>query len=1113
MAFEIGKTYTFKQNEIVASRETGKLFFQVKDPASATPFKIKPFEFQSGKIPESLVCVYRGGDVMEQEMGSVVPAVYTVGEEYKFRVMLQEGRNGNCSLRDDLNGLTFGKMDLGRVSFARFQRIKCRVLSTDGGYLKLQYIKEQEAPRPEFKLDNVLKLSPASALGRGKIVERVMATQLFAEARTLRSARDPQWVSVAMDVVRKYLPQWVGEKPRARAPWLDRLRSVAVNLMEKSVFLNEFADEDRMRRQEELTGFVEDCEDLHSAVELIEKGDDERFIQETLDSIERTGWLYNPERKMRVMMALFTLRNSYAHDYRSKIFKVIRERHSHRQFLSVFGRGFIQMLSIYINNEGKFANPFDRNALRELIEAIAIELLLTRDEEFEQWNLHRGMLYTFAALIVDKTSSPLSEKAVAAFTERLDQPLEFDWRDLDDITRMCHARLNTPLSAASVSKGGTAVFEGETSRLTAGPGGLTISPAETGDATLNVLTRKSLLPSVQLRVMLNNRLKEKAKTEARSLSSQHEVWGEIERALSEPASAYSVAQTSSSKTREPMKIAPAVGDEVTFRVVSRDEGSPHLFHCIIEDPNFAGRATLTTGDIVLYPIAANPDMFALDGKPLLLTAHVEGIDADGACRLSMRTSVNEQLDSDASRDRDEEVLVSAIVTEVRDDKVYCVSDQGYPAIVPIPAGMEFRKQDYVNISISSVVHNTKTEKLFINARYEGQVERQIPEDNYKLVGKWFHELMCVMAGDRVYDPDAQTAPAADDAEEQQPETYLEARAVGELSRLFDYMALTARNDPWTAYNLLALARVLARLTGDLYRSEYLGVKMSLLEALQKFGVDGRVDEAVVSSLTARCNNFVRLGDADMIQRLGVLRSLSNLERPEAMNPQLPDPADKSTLASLRRLVISYNLLRGIKMNPVRQQIKQAIYTLLDLEMPTEDINRVNAQEDQHNEFKESLIFPAGNYMQPDERRQGREIMETICGLLNSEGGTLYLGVSNLGIPKGLGQDFVYLNSGFSEYDLNDVQDKFSLLFTRNLREHFGVTNNGVALYPEYVTMDFEDMADNWIARVNVRPFPGMVRMTDKAVFLRQGANTLPLKTPKEQLKFEKERKAKLKANS
>ena len=44
MPFEVGKLYTFKESEFEKSRESGKLVFKVRDPASATPYIINPFE-------------------------------------------------------------------------------------------------------------------------------------------------------------------------------------------------------------------------------------------------------------------------------------------------------------------------------------------------------------------------------------------------------------------------------------------------------------------------------------------------------------------------------------------------------------------------------------------------------------------------------------------------------------------------------------------------------------------------------------------------------------------------------------------------------------------------------------------------------------------------------------------------------------------------------------------------------------------------------------------------------------------------------------------------------------------------------------------------------------
>ncbi len=73
-----------------------------------------------------------------------------------------------------------------------------------------------------------------------------------------------------------------------------------------------------------------------------------------------------------------------------------------------------------------------------------------------------------------------------------------------------------------------------------------------------------------------------------------------------------------------------------------------------------------------------------------------------------------------------------------------------------------------------------------------------------------------------------------------------------------------------------------------------------------------------------------------------------------------------------------------------------------------------------------LVFPASNHMRPNEKAQGREICQIIDGMLNTDGGTLYIGVSNTGSHVGLHPDFVYLSKGRDDYDLADVKDKFEL---------------------------------------------------------------------------------------
>ena len=56
MTFETGKKYEFKRNEFDISKESGKLYFVIKDPAADLFYRIRPCDFQTRERPEKIGC-------------------------------------------------------------------------------------------------------------------------------------------------------------------------------------------------------------------------------------------------------------------------------------------------------------------------------------------------------------------------------------------------------------------------------------------------------------------------------------------------------------------------------------------------------------------------------------------------------------------------------------------------------------------------------------------------------------------------------------------------------------------------------------------------------------------------------------------------------------------------------------------------------------------------------------------------------------------------------------------------------------------------------------------------------------------------------------------------
>lgn len=114
-------------------------------------------------------------------------------------------------------------------------------------------------------------------------------------------------------------------------------------------------------------------------------------------------------------------------------------------------------------------------------------------------------------------------------------------------------------------------------------------------------------------------------------------------------------------------------------------------------------------------------------------------------------------------------------------------------------------------------------------------------------------------------------------------------------------------------------------------------------------------------------------------------------------------------------------------------------------------------EDDHTEFKASIVFPAEKKGKKDMATQLAIIMRSIAGFMNKDGGTLYIGVNDSGEPfKDIKEEFQYLNDDENDnytYRANEDHYKIKLnnkicwdlgsyaasLATVNLKQANGVT--------------------------------------------------------------------------
>lgn len=218
----------------------------------------------------------------------------------------------------------------------------------------------------------------------------------------------------------------------------------------------------------------------------------------------------------------------------------------------------------------------------------------------------------------------------------------------------------------------------------------------------------------------------------------------------------------------------------------------------------------------------------------------------------------------------------------------------------------------------------------------------------------------------------------------------------------------------------------------------------------------------------------------------------------------PGGGDKSFKSAIKRRVVSENI-RGLDKEDLSVQVARFRLALSvcadDLEpTPLPDLRTVVKKggaisgdsakwrfpaEGQHVEYKASFEWDTRGKRRSEALRHAT--LKTIVAFLNSEGGTLYLGVRDTGVPVGIGPDLDLIGDAFR-------LDAFQNRFREILKNHI----DPIPL--SRVTMTFEEAMGITIAMVKVSPQKGINYLVTKdqhgrvveSVYVRDGNRTVEL---------------------
>lgn len=119
-------------------------------------------------------------------------------------------------------------------------------------------------------------------------------------------------------------------------------------------------------------------------------------------------------------------------------------------------------------------------------------------------------------------------------------------------------------------------------------------------------------------------------------------------------------------------------------------------------------------------------------------------------------------------------------------------------------------------------------------------------------------------------------------------------------------------------------------------------------------------------------------------------------------------------------------------------IKQAIAKNLFVDDEYESIideESEYGEEDDTKEFKTSVVFDPSKTDKPNLKRQMKNILNAVCGFLNSEkGGDLYIGVNDAGEAKGMTKDVIQLYK--DKHITEESIDKYRLFIEQAIENAF-----------------------------------------------------------------------------
>lgn len=1003
--------------------------------------KVKKFDFQRyDKTPARLQCIVdrvNGSTVcLKQDMAPIFAARYRQGEVYEFIVESDMTMTEMPHYKVTQEGLGYWIMLPARrnLKLSHGDRVRCRVGRIQGINLNLR-IEEVVDRHGEPPMELVRRRDLAAHAGKQEV--DALFSALAEEPRMVRAQqmykdRNPEWILEALRAGREHIfSSGLAPDPRNVAT----LRDVAAYILEDTVLLGAFPAQRRIALRDEMARLVSYCDDMLTALQIVDEGRQSDYISDIMAKLSASGYLYRPESRLRTLMCIFALDPESIDAKMTDFIEIIHRGNPASWLAEPFRSAFVEQLQLYIDschtildNISDIDGDEAERRLDKMLAALAIQQILASsraadtnlsDSANDEMVVNRSRLYRYFTFKDNVVKTNMIEKAFQVTLSGDIPDDEFTWDDTKNLGRLGRRLLSVG------SPDGTAYsFASPRATLSVSPSSLHLRISDPEASHSLIPNRLDLWHGLQ--VWLPDALPAQLRRPSTILQFR-DAYGTALKALAAgavptPAAAKAKERPEKTAPETPatrVRLLPDPGELVDIIVEQVESGIPgaERFACrVVEDGyrgnGFLDRANLSRGNGPVPLFVFNDE----NGRPYRLKARVMSCSpVDDTLSFSLIDELNRFITNNVIEG--DEVNGVVIATPSPENGVHAhrftvLSEHGYTAWVD---GGDFDENlengSNILIRIDSVGSSGGRPEILATCVKSYVPERVTFEEAFRV-------LINSYANEQVYAPDGSLpadAPAETDSDGDAPDDAAEAGRMDEPldeSRVGELMNIIARladlqTDMVKAYNYFWFARLIAEILGLDAQATYYARRCSIIEVLDEFASNGRVDLARVDSLSEMIIDGA--GSSTEEQKLKLLAALDHPERTDIVWDMLRSTPSVH-IDKLARLILAYNALDGFKLGRERSAIREQIYSELHLAPDILPEQIEGGRESQTVEFKTSLIYPAGNSMRRDIVRQTREIEQIIAGFLNTAGGRLYIGVSDEGYVRGVAQDLDFFKS-------------------------------------------------------------------------------------------------------